>query len=218
VPSVFVHHDTGDQAFGWNAVLDQALRRWRLDDRALACPAAVLGAVGHDHLVLGRNPVETLRAVLSDDMHLTMAAGAKRALGFDRDMHAGEMRRQRATIDPPLVVLVGQLVGRAVLLLLVVIVTIGERGLDIFQRQLHLIAIKPFGPPAELRALKLPQQMAQLVVLVRQLAALRNGDIALARQLAYQRPQDIDVVRKSIDRHAKTESDSRSVVAHEVAV
>jgi hypothetical protein len=47
--------------------------------------------------------------------HLTLAAGAKRAVEFDRDMDAGKMRRQRATIDPPLAVLIGRLVGRAVL-------------------------------------------------------------------------------------------------------
>jgi hypothetical protein len=42
--------------------------------------------------------------------HLTLAAGAKRAVEFDRDMDAGKMRRQRATIDPPLAVLIGRAV------------------------------------------------------------------------------------------------------------
>jgi hypothetical protein len=46
---------------------------------------------------------------------------------------------------------------------------------------LHLIAIKPFGPLAELRTLELLQQMAKLVVLLRQPSAFRNGRIALAR-------------------------------------
>jgi hypothetical protein len=46
-------------------------------------------------------------------MHLPVAAGAKRAIGFDRNMDAGKMRRQGATIDPPLVVLIGRLVGPA---------------------------------------------------------------------------------------------------------
>jgi hypothetical protein len=49
----------------------------------------------------------------------------------------------RATIDTPLVALVRRPVGGAVLLPFVAIVTIRERNLDIFQRQLHLIAIKP---------------------------------------------------------------------------
>jgi hypothetical protein len=95
---------------------------------------------------------------------MTLAARANRALGFDRDMDAVEMRRQRATIDPPLVALVGRPVGRAVLLPLVFSIMIGERGLDIFQCQPHLIAVKPLGPLAKLRALERLQQMAQLVV------------------------------------------------------
>jgi hypothetical protein len=51
----------------------------------------------------------------------------------------------------------------------------------ILQRQLHLVAIKPFGPLAELRTLELLQQMAKLVVLLGQPSAFRNGRIALAR-------------------------------------
>jgi hypothetical protein len=125
------------------------------------------------------------------------------------------MRSAASPVEMSLVALVRRPVGGAVLLPFVVIVTIGERGLDVFQRQLHLIAIKPFGPLAELGALELLQQMAQLVVLVRQPTALRHGDVALARQLAHQRPQGIDVVRKSIDRHATIESDSQPIVAHQ---
>jgi hypothetical protein len=53
-------------------------------------------------------------------MHLSLTARAKGAVGFDRDMDAGKMRRQRARIDPPLVVLVRRPVGGAVLLPLVV--------------------------------------------------------------------------------------------------
>jgi hypothetical protein len=78
-------------------------------------------------------------------------------------MDAGEMRRERTAIDLPLFVLIGRLVGRAILLALVFSVTISERGLDIFQRELHLVAIELFGSLAKLRAL---QQMAQLVVLL----------------------------------------------------
>jgi hypothetical protein len=112
------------------------------------------------------------------------------------------MRRQRATIDPPLVALVRRPVGGAVLLPFVVIVTIGERGLDVFQCQLHLIAIEPFRPLAKLRPLKLLQQVAQLVVLLGQPVALRKCAVALARQLVHEGTEGIEVVRKSIDRHA----------------
>ena len=78
--------------------------------------------------------------------------------------------------------LIRRLVGCVVLLLpFLFSVPLGERGLDILQRQLHLIAIKPFGPLSELRTLELLQQMAKLIVLLRQPLALRNGRVALTR-------------------------------------
>jgi hypothetical protein len=48
--------------------------------------------------------------------------------------------------------------------------------------------------------------MAELIVLLRQPSALRNGDVTLARQLAHQRPQGIEIVWKSVDRHDKDTS------------
>jgi hypothetical protein len=115
-------------------------------------------------------------------MHRTIAARANRALGLNRDMNAGKMRRQSATIDAPLLALIRRLVGCVVWLLLFLFgVPVGERCLDIFQRQLHLIAIKPFGPLSKLRTLELLQQVAKLIVLLRKPLAFCNGRIALAR-------------------------------------
>jgi hypothetical protein len=91
------------------------------------------------------------------------------------------MRRQRAAVDASLLALIRRLVDCALLVLFLFGVPFGERGLDILQRQLHLVAIKPFGPLAELRTLELLQQMAKLVVLLRQPSAFRNRRIALAR-------------------------------------
>src|ERR1700755_118497 len=88
--------------FGRTAVLDQTRRCRCLDNRALTAPAAIFGAMRHDHLVLCRNLVEALRGLFPNDMHRAMAARANRALGFDRDMDAGKMRRQRATVDASL--------------------------------------------------------------------------------------------------------------------
>jgi hypothetical protein len=51
-------------------------------------PGSRIWAVGHDHLVLGRNLVETLRALFPDDMHRATAARANGALGFDCDVDA----------------------------------------------------------------------------------------------------------------------------------
>ena len=113
------------------------------------------------------------------------------------------MRRQRTAVDAPLLALVRRLVGRVVLLLFLFDVAAGERGLDILERQLHLIAIEPLRPLAKLGTLELLQQMAELIVLLRQPTALRNGDVALACQLAHQRPQGIEIIRQSVDRHAK---------------
>ena len=91
------------------------------------------------------------------------------------------MRRQRTAVAAPLLALIRRLVGCAVLLLFLFRVSVGECGLDIFQRQLHLIAIKPLGPLTKLRTLELLQQMSKLIVLLRQSAALRNGRVTLAR-------------------------------------
>jgi hypothetical protein len=97
-------------------------------------------------------------------------------------MNKGKMRRQRAAVDAPLLALIRRLVGWVVLLLFFLFsVAFGERGLDVLQRQLHLIAIKPFGPLSELRTLELLQEMTKLVVLLRKPAALRNRGITLAR-------------------------------------
>jgi hypothetical protein len=136
-------------------------------------------------------------------MHGAVAARADRALGLKRDMNVGKMRWQRAAIGAPLLALIRWLVGCAGLALFLFCVSCGERGLDIFQRQLHLIAIKPFGPLAELRTLELLQQMAKLLVLLGQPAAFRNGRITLARQLVHQSPQGIEIIRKSVDQHDK---------------
>ena len=103
-----------------------------------------------------------------------------------------------------------RLVVCAVSCLVLFRILLGDRRLDILQRQLHLLAIKPFGPPAELRTLKLLQQMAKPIVLLRHAPAFFNRRVALARQLAHQRPQGIEIIRESIDRHASIlESDSR---------
>jgi hypothetical protein len=59
------------------------------------------------------------------------------------------VRRQRATVDASLLALIRCLVRCAVLLLLFLFrVSVGERSHDVFQRQLHLVAVKSFGSAA----------------------------------------------------------------------
>jgi hypothetical protein len=91
-------------------------------------------------------------------MHCAIAARTNRALWLNRDMNVRKMRRQRTAVDAPLLALIYRLLGSVVLLLLFLLrLSVGECGLDIFQRQLHLIAIKSFGPLSELRTLELLQ-------------------------------------------------------------
>src|SRR5258705_9076131 len=145
VPSEFVDHDAGHETFSRNTALDQTLGCRCLDDRALAGPAAIFGTMRNDYLVLSWDLVQTLRALFPNDMHRAVAARASRALRFDRDMNMRKMRRQRTAVDASLLTLIRWFVGCAILLRLFRI-SVGKCGLDIFQCQLHLIAIKLFGP------------------------------------------------------------------------
>lgn len=95
-------------------------------------------------------------------------------------MNMGKMRRQRAAVAASLLTLIRWFVVGAVLLRLFRI-PVGKCGLDVFQCQLHLIAIKLFGPLTKLSTLKLLQQMSKLIILLYQSPALRNGRVTLAR-------------------------------------
>jgi len=59
----------------------------------------------HDHPILRRNHVEPLGHILPDDMQRTSAAGTDRMLGSDSNVDAGKMRRQRAAVGMPLLLL-----------------------------------------------------------------------------------------------------------------
>jgi hypothetical protein len=113
------------------------------------------------------------------------------------------MSRQRSAVGVRLLALcIGRLFRRFLLGLFRVL--LGDRGRDILQRQLHLISIKPFGPPAKLHALELSQQVAEPIVLFRHASVFLNGRVTLARQEAHQRPQSVETVGKGIDRHDDT--------------
>jgi hypothetical protein len=107
-------------------------------------------------------------------------------------MDAWKMRRQRAAINPPLAI-ISRYVGR--FLLGIPGAACGKRRLGIFQTQLHLVAIKLLGPPAELCTLELLEQVAKLIV-------LGERGIALAGEPDYQRTQSIKLVGCSVSRHA----------------
>jgi len=110
------------------------------------------------------------------------------------------MRRQRTAIGLLPLALISRLTSR--FHHVVSGVLRGKRGLDILQRQLHLVAIKLLGSPAELCALKLLQQVAEWIVLFGDAPTFRNGGITLAREPAHQRAQNIDLIRSWVNRHA----------------
>jgi hypothetical protein len=83
-------------------------------------------------------------------------------------------------------------------------VLLGDRRLDILQRQLHLFVIKPFGLLAKLRALELPQEVVKPTILLPHAPAFLNRHVALARQGTHQRSQGIEIFGKGIDRHDDT--------------
>jgi hypothetical protein len=134
----------------------------------------------NDDLVLSWNLVETLRALFTDDMHRAVAARTSRALRLDLNMNMRKMFRQRAAVAAPLLTLIRWFVGVVVLLRLFRI-SVGKCGLYIFQCQLHLIAIKLFGPLTKMSTLELLQQMSKLIILLDQSPALCNGRVTLAR-------------------------------------
>jgi hypothetical protein len=65
---IFADYDVSDQPFGWQAALDQA--RWcrRLDHRARATPASILGSTHDQEPELGRDHVQPLGHILADGM------------------------------------------------------------------------------------------------------------------------------------------------------
>jgi hypothetical protein len=157
----------------------------------------------HNHLVLGGDYLETLSGILPDDVHRATTAWTDGTVGRERDVDARKMGRQRSAVGATLLPLC---IGRPFLRFLLVLfrVLLSERYLDVLQRQLHLLGIKPFGPPAKLRALELPQKEVKPIVLLCHASAFLNGGVTLARQAVHQRPQGVKIVGKCVGRHANT--------------
>jgi hypothetical protein len=114
-----------------------------------------------------------------------MTAWTRGNLGCERDVDAGKMGRQRSAVGAPFLPLgIGR--GFRGVFLVLLRILLGDRRLDILQRQLHLLVIKPLGPPPKLRALKLPQEVAKPTVLLPHAPAFFYRRVALARQAAHQ--------------------------------
>ena len=99
---IFGDEHVGDGRLGGHAALDQSRRRRRLDDDALAGPAAIAGTAGDEHPELRRHDVEALGDVLADDMQGMAAARAGLVLDVDDRLDPRQMGRQRASVRPAL--------------------------------------------------------------------------------------------------------------------
>jgi hypothetical protein len=149
--------------------------------------------VRHDHPELCRNHVEPLRRLLTDHMHGRPAAGAVGVFRLDHHIHARQMGGKRSAIGAAL--FAARPCGHRVLFVVGSLVA-GNGLLDILECQKQLLGIELLGPPAELRALQLAQQMPQAINLRQRLVALRDRGVTLRTRRHDQRMQHVNIGRK----------------------
>ncbi len=147
VVGVFGHDDMRHRGLCRHAAGDQVRGCRGLDDAALTGSAGILRPPCDDHPELRGDNVQPLADVLAD--HVPLAATvAQRGLGFDHFFDARQMSGQRSAVG-----LAGrrgprrcdQWIG------LTFGLDLGNRGLDILQRQLELIRIDLLGLAPEQR-------------------------------------------------------------------
>ncbi|TWB36935.1 hypothetical protein FBZ91_1086 [Nitrospirillum viridazoti] len=203
VIGVFGDQHGRHQALGRQAALDQAGRRRGLDHGARTGATAIAGPAGHDHLVAGRHHVQPLRPVLADHVHGPLAARAGRALRRHHHLDARQVWRQR---PPCLAALTGSPPLQRGIIHLRHRLGLSPGLLDVLQRQVELVGIKPFRPRAELHALQLADEVAQPVVQALDPPALRPLGLQRLRQRQNLGAQGLDIGRKGvgIDPHDKS--------------
>ena len=132
-----------------------------------------------------------------------------------RHIHARQMGRKRAAIGAAR--FAARLCSHRALLVLSGFVC-GDGLLDIFERQKQLLGIEFLRAPAELRTLKLPQEVPQAIVLQKRWGTLGHRGVTFRTHCRKERMQRFDIGRKlRCDlAHARIEPDSRTVVAHSV--
>lgn len=91
-------NDVRDERGGGHAAGDDTRHRGRLDDNALAGPAAIARTTGDQHPQGRRHDVEALGSILADGMKRAAAAAAGLIVYIDDLLDALEMRRQRARL------------------------------------------------------------------------------------------------------------------------
>ena len=178
------------------------LQRRRLLD-PLAGSASQFGPVRDNHPVLGRDHIEPLGRLFADHMQRLPAAGAVAVGWRDRLVNARQMGGQRAAVDPPFARGIGPW------RLLFERLGLGDRLLEILQRQTELIEIKPGQPLAlGVEALRLAQQLTQAIIELDQLITLGERRIALSDRGQRERPQRINIIGKRISRSVHAPSTS----------
>ena len=221
MPGIFGNQHVGDHRLGGQPALDQPLRCRRLNHATRAGPAGIFGTMRDDHAELRRNDVEPLRRLLADHVHCRMAARAVGVFRCNRHVDVRQMGRKRTPMGAALL---GALASARGILLVLGRLVGGHGLLDILDRQLQLFRIELLRAAPELRALQLPQEVAQPVHLRQRVVARRDRSvahcdrsIALRARRRHQRLQRVDIGRKLIRDvvHITTRSDSRDVVAYE---
>ena len=167
VVGVLADQDVSHESFRGQPTLDQPRRCRHLHHRTLTSPAAVLGPAGDDHLELRRDDVEALGDVLADPVHPTATARTALAVGLDHDLFARQMLGQGAAIDTTLPC--ARRFQRRVHLLRLGL-ALGQRLLDVLERQLELIGVGGLlGAAAEQGPSEFFDERPQLLVLTGQL-------------------------------------------------
>ena len=163
------------------AALDQPGRRRRLHHRALAGAAAVFRTASDNDLIAHRDHVETLAAVLADDVHRLLAARADCRFRLDHHLDPRQMRRQStAAPSPHPATREAHLRVR----LLRFGVAFGHRLFEVLQRQRQLVGVELLRAPAELHPLQLADEVAQALVLILDAATFGalGGELRVHRQ------------------------------------
>jgi hypothetical protein len=156
--SVLGDQHLSDGRLGRDAALDQSRRCRRLNYGVLTRPAGVFGSPDHQNPELGWHDVETLGAILADDVQQPTAAGAALIFNIDYHLDTRQVARQRASVRAALRGLRLSL-GRGPGLIVSFLAGCGL--LDLFEAQQQLILGKRFGPAAEPMTLHLLDDLCE---------------------------------------------------------
>src|ERR1700730_5316129 len=146
VIAVLGDQDMGEKTGTGEALGDRTLRGGGLMNSPAGPAAIARSADANDSKPRG-HMIEHLADSLADHMQFAAAAGAGLMLEIEPDVLAGQMRRQAWSIGPRSRHLDHRRWKRGF--------DPCDIGVDVFEAELQLVVIKPFGTPAKLAALQL---------------------------------------------------------------